>query len=80
MEKKKQQETPSPVESGENTNRELKHRISFLERNEQTDEEVHENIGLKVVPKSLNAGFYEILQVASMMNKLMKEKGAEKET
>ena len=77
--RKKQQETPSPVESGENTNRELKHRIFFLERNELTDDEVYENIGLEVVPKSLNPGFDEIVQVASMMNKLVIEKGTEKE-
>ena len=78
--KKKQQETPSPVESGGNTNRELKHRIFFIERKELTDDEVFSNIGNEVIPKVTNPGLNDIVQAASFMKKFMKEKETDKET
>ena len=77
--KKQQQESPSPVESGENTNRELKHRIFFLERNELTDDEIFNNIGNESLPKVNNPKLDDIVQTASLMKKLIIEKVPEKE-
>ena len=54
--------------------KEMKLRLFFKERNEQTDEEVLANIGREVVPKELGQGLNEIVNAAAMMKKLMKEK------
>ena len=71
---KKKKEVSSAEESEVGGSKEMKLRLFFKERNEQTDDEVLANIGREVVPKELGQGMNEIVNAASMMKKLMKEK------
>ena len=70
----KKKKEVSAEESEVGGSKEMKLRLFFKERNEQTDEEVLANIGREVVPKELGQGMNEIVNAASMMKKLMKEK------
>ena len=70
--KKKKEMSAEDTEVG--GSKEMKLRLFFKERKEQTDEEVLANIGREVVPKELGQGLNEIVNAASMMKKLMKEK------
>ena len=70
----KKKKEMSADESEVGGSKEIKLRLFFKERNEQTDEEVLANIGREVVPKELVQGMNEIVNAASMMKKLMKEK------
>ena len=70
----KKKKEVSAEEADVGGSKEMKLRLFFKERNEQTDEEVLANIGREVVPKELGQGMNEIVNAASMMKKLMKEK------
>ena len=70
----KKKKEVSAEEADVGGSKEMKLRLFFKERNEQTDEEVLANIGREVIPKEISQGMNEIVNAASMIKKLMKEK------
>ena len=61
----KKKKEMSADESEVGGSKEIKLRLFFKERNEQTDEEVLANIGREVVPKELVQGMNEIVNAAN---------------
>ena len=58
----------------------MRDRIFFIPRNEQTDDEVIDNIGILNFSKELSQGFETIVKTASMMQRFCKEKESERKT
>ena len=57
----------------------MRDRIFFIPRNEQTDDEVIDNIGSLNFSKEVSQGFETIVKTASMMQRFCKEKESERE-
>ena len=56
----------------------MRDRIFFIPRNEQTDDEVIDNIGSLHFSKEVSQGFETIVKTASMMQRFCKEKESER--
>ena len=56
----------------------MRDRIFFIPRNEQTDDEVIDNIGALNYSKEVSQGFETIVKTASMMQRFCKEKESER--
>ena len=56
----------------------MRDRIFFIPRNEQTDDEVIDNIGSLNFSKEVSQGFETIVKTASMMQRFCKEKESER--
>ena len=56
----------------------MRDRIFFIPRNEQTDDEVIDNIGTLNFSKEVSQGFETIVKTASMMQRFFKEKESER--
>ena len=56
----------------------MRDRIFFIPRNEQTDDEVVDNIGSLNFSKEVSQGFETIVKTASMMQRFCKEKESER--